>query len=100
VIVLSGDTPLLDGIKKLKEGEIDVMAETVAVFEWNVKSTGGNVDDFRKAFSHLGVAIYVAFANSPTGVKNAEHFDRGIKKLRESGGLEVILKKYGVHDWQ
>ncbi len=99
VIVLSGDTPLLDGIKKLKAGEIDMMVETVTVFEWNVKSTGGSVNDFRKAFSHLGVAIYVAFANNPTGAKNAERFDLGIKKLRESGRLEVILNKYGVRDW-
>jgi polar amino acid transport system substrate-binding protein len=100
VVVFNGNTPLLDGIDQLKKGKIDVMAETFSVFIWTVISNGGSPGDYRLAFLESGDPIYMAFANNETGTRYAAIFDEGIVRLRKSGQLATILKKYAISDWK
>ncbi len=100
IVILSGDSPLLDGIKQLDAGEIDVLPESIAVFSWNLKALGKSLADYRISYAHVGEAIYVAFANNEAGHQNLDRFDTGMKALRASGKLAAILKRYGQTDWE
>jgi polar amino acid transport system substrate-binding protein len=100
VVFFEGEKPLSEGIAQLKSGKIDVMAETLAVFVWTVRSEGGSPADYRVAFLQAGEAIYVAFAKNATGQKHAEIFDQGLERLRKSGELATLLKRYGLSDWE
>jgi len=100
VVYFQGETPLTDGIAQLNKGKIDVMAETLAVFIWTVRSEGGSPADYRVAYLQAGEAIYMAFAKNETGKRCAEIFDQGLARLRKSGELAMVLKKYGLPDWE
>lgn len=97
----SGDAPLKDGIAKLDRGEIDVMAETVAVWIWTVKSLGKSPGDYRVAYLHQSEPIYLAFtAQGTRGQRLATLWDTGLAEARRSGELKQILDKYGLVDWK
>ncbi len=100
VVYFEGETPLEDGIAQLKDGRIEVMAETLPVFIWKVRSGGGSVADYRVAYLQAGEPIYMAFSKNGVGVKYGMIFDEGIKRLRQSGELQAVLKKYGLEDWE
>jgi polar amino acid transport system substrate-binding protein len=100
VTFFEGETPLEDAIGHLKSGKIDVMAETLAVFVWTVRNQGGATGDYRMVFLQAGEPIYLAFAKNNTGAKCAKIFDEGMARLRKSGELAAILKKYGLSDWE
>jgi len=84
----------------LKEGKIDAMPETMAVFVWTVKGLGWSPSDFRIVHTHQNEPIYLAFSSTPEGVKYAKLFDDGVKKLRTSGVFGKLLKSYGMSDWK
>ncbi len=96
VIAFSGDEPLSEMIRKLRDGALDVVPETEAVFVWNVREQGFAPEDFRAEYTHTGDPIYVAFAAGEQGRKLAALFDAGILRLRESGELRRILERYGL----
>jgi polar amino acid transport system substrate-binding protein len=100
VVVFEGEAPLIDGISQLREGKIDVMAETLAVFIWTVRSQGGLPADYRVAYLQAGERIYMAFAKNDVGRRCAEIFDAGLGRLRKSGELAAVLKRYGLSDWE
>jgi len=100
VVVYDGENPLLDGIKQLNEGKIDVMAEAVQVFIWTARAAGHSPTEYRVAYTEVTEPIYVAFAKTEIGRRRADAFDVGIQKLRASGALAEILKKYGLSDWK
>jgi len=100
VVAFEGEAPLTDGISQLKDGKIDVMAETLAVFIWTVRSQGGSPADYRVAYLQAGEPIYMAFAKNDTGKRCAEIFDAGLARLRKSGELAAVLKRYGLSDWE
>lgn len=100
LVVLTGDTPLVEGLKKLNTGEIDVMVESQSVFVWNVKSSGLIPGNYRMAYSYPSEPLYMAFADTEGGRAQARWFDEGIAALRSGGQLAAILKKYGVTDWK
>jgi polar amino acid transport system substrate-binding protein len=100
VTFFGGETPLDDGIAQLKSGKIDVMAETLAVFIWTVRSQGGSPSDYRVAYLQAGEPIYMAFSKTDTGIQYAKIFDEGLVRLRKSGELANVLKKYGLSDWE
>ncbi len=100
VVYFQGETPLTDGIAQLNKGKIDVMAETLAVFIWTVRSEGGSPADYRVAYLQAGEAIYMAFAKTAAGERYARIFDEGLVRLRKSGELATILKRYGLPDWE
>jgi polar amino acid transport system substrate-binding protein len=100
IVYFQGETPLTDGIAQLKSGKIDVMAETLAVFIWTVRSEGGSPADYRVAFLQAGEPIYMAFAKNETGRRCAQIFDEGMARIRKSGELATVLKRYGLSDWE
>jgi polar amino acid transport system substrate-binding protein len=100
VTIFKGDTPLKDGIAKLRAGEIDIMPEAIPVFTWELKSEGLNIADFRIAYIHEGDDAFVAFAPNAAGKLHAAIFDEGIRRLRANGQLAKILAKYGLEDWK
>lgn len=100
VTVFKGETPLKDGIAKLRAGEIDIMPEAISVFTWELKSEGLSVADVRIAYIHEGDDAYVAFAPNAEGRKHAAILDEGIRRLRANGQLARILAKYGLDDWK
>ena len=100
VTVFQSDNPLIDALKKLDADELDVIAETVPVFIWNVKASGRKMSNYTLAFTHEGLPIYLAFSKSDQGAKYAAIFDAAIKSMRQSGELNRILASYGVPDWE
>jgi polar amino acid transport system substrate-binding protein len=100
IVFFEGETPLTDGISQLKEGKIDVMAETLAVFIWTVRSEGGSPGDYRVAYLQAGDPIYMAFSKNEAGKRYAALFDEGLTRLRKSGEFGALLKKYGLSDWE
>ncbi|MCX6956780.1 MAG: transporter substrate-binding domain-containing protein [Verrucomicrobia bacterium] len=101
VVWFKGETPLKDALAKLDGAEIDVMAETLAVWVWTVKESGRSPADYRMAYLHQAEPIYLAFAaQGEAGRKYAKIWDAGIKELRKNGTLAAILEKYSVSDWK
>lgn len=101
VVWLKGDAPLRDGIAKLDAGEINVMAETMAVWVWTVKSLGRSPADYRMAYLHQAEPIFLGFAvKGEQGRRYAQWWDEGLRELRTSGKLTAILSKYGLVDWK
>jgi len=94
-----GETPLLDAINLLDHGELDVIVEGKTVWLWTIKSSGRSNKDYRPVFQQPGDPIYIAFSPG-AGASLAKIFDEGMARLRASGQLGEILKKYLVGDWQ
>lgn len=100
VIRYSGDSALSDAIADLVAGKVDVVAEVYPVFAWTARSGGYKPEQFRLAYLHEAEPVYVAFAPTDEGRRHARLFDEGLRKLRASGKLAEILKRYGQDDWQ
>lgn len=100
VVRFGGETPLVDALKQLKAGKIDAIPETMAVFVWTVRGMGMTPSDFRIVHSHQNEAIYLAFSGNDDGKRFAGIFDEGMRKLRASGELLTLLKKYGLSEWK
>ncbi len=96
VSAFSGDDPLVEMIRKLHSGELDVVPETESVFVWNARVLGFAPEDFRSEYTHAGDPIYVAFSSGEQGRKWVALFDAGMQRLRESGELRRILERYGL----
>jgi polar amino acid transport system substrate-binding protein len=100
VVTFKGENPLADGLTALKEGKIDAMPETMAVFVWTAKGMGLSPSDFHIVHTHQNEPIYLAFSSTPAGVKFAKLFDEGVQKLRASGQFQKLLKSYAMSDWK
>jgi len=100
VVTFTGETPFADALTQLKEGKIDAMPETMAVFVWTTKGMGLSPSDFRIIHTHQNEPIYLAFSSADVGVKFAKLFDEGVQKLRVSGEFGKLLKAYGMSDWK
>lgn len=100
VVRFAGETPLVDALNQLKEGKIDAIPENISVFVWTAKSIGLSPADFRIVFTWQNEPIYLAFSKTPQGVKYAKLFDEGMGKLRASGELAALLKRYGMSEWK
>lgn len=101
VTVLTGDNPVPDGIRRLLDGQIDVLPEALPVFAWNAKLLGHPLGRFNVAFTQPGEPIFVAFSRkTPEAKRYAEIFDDGMRRLRDSGKLKAILARYGLEDWR
>lgn len=100
VIRYAGDTALRDAIADLVAGKVDVVVEVYPVFAWTARSGGYKPEQFRLAYLHEAEPVYIAFAPTDEGRRHARLFDEGLRKLRASGKLAEILKRYGQDDWQ
>ena len=97
---MSGDGALAKNLQKLMAGRLDVVIDDSYVLARTIKEL--QLED-RVSLSRdkTSVAVYVAF--SPANKLSplfAKLLTDGIARLRASGRLAEILKRYGVHDWQ
>ncbi len=96
-----GNDPLKKNIQLLLKGRIDAVIATDIVF-WHVATQIGVQNKLKSA----GIAgkpnkSYIAF--SPTLPKSKQYattLSNGITKLRKTGEMARILKKYGLTDWK
>lgn len=105
IYMASGNKPLEDNLKRLKNKEVDVVAEddnvinylmTAAGANYPIKSVGTPVKYEEINFNFL----YIAFSpKTPNAARYARMLDDGMKQLRESGELKKILDIYHVNDW-
>ena len=101
VIRIGGDNPIGAAIDQLKTGAIDALPETAPVFAWAVSDAGYDMSDFRAAHLRNSEMVFVAFApDGERGARYARIFDLGLQKLRQSGELDKILRRYGLTDWK
>ncbi len=100
VQVASGDDALSTNIKKLAAGRIGAAVEDRNVIEYFLADTGqqGNFE----IAGNLGEdPLYIAFP--PGGERSSEYarqLSEGVARMRASGELAALLKKYGLRDWQ
>ncbi len=100
VDILAGNTPLLANIKKLVGGRIDATIEDMNVFNHTAKKMG-MLDKVSMAGYSGKEKLYIAFSPAnPKSKQYAEILSNGIDKMRNSGELKTILKKYGLLDWK
>jgi polar amino acid transport system substrate-binding protein len=98
--IVSGGTALDTNMRKLLAGRIDVLVEDRNVVEHAL--AGSELADAFEIAGDLGEDdLFVAFSPAAEASDDyARLIDEGMQRLRASGELAAILRKYGVKDWQ
>jgi len=100
VQVMTGEHPLNRNLQKLVGGRIDVIVDNNAAIAYAAKKLGVS-DKIKPAWFGGEVSfIYIAFSpalNSST--RYARILSEGIKEIRNTGRLKIIMEKYGLQDW-
>ena len=99
--IIYGENSLEKNIRKLLFGRIDVVIEDRNVINLKLKEMGITKEITLAGLYDKGENVYVSF--SPVNPKSSEYtqiFSQGIRKLKDSGELAVILNKYGVVYWK
>ena len=97
----TGDDALQKNLKKLALGRIDVLIDDEMVVRYTAKELGLS-DKIEDAGAYTLADqeiewVSIGFGKSnPKSQEYIEAFDAGMKKIRESGELDRILKKYGL----
>lgn len=97
VNVAYGDRPLLNNVRMLLAGRVNVLVETPAVMDALLAEHGleGRLREAGAEASGDG-RLYLACTNSPRGRLFTERFDAGWQHLQASGVLGEIYGRYGV----
>jgi len=105
VQIISAETTFDKNVKKVLAGRIDAMFEDKFVLghylkqhgmEDKIADAGTSVDPNYLDEEYL----YIGFSKKkPNSKVNSAVLSSGIKELRKSGKLKIILDKYGVTDW-
>lgn len=96
-----GNDPLERNIRMLLAGRIDLLIESAVVLQSKLSDLGLSgeiveVDQLPKQDK-----LYIACSpQSENAGKYIEMLDEGVTRLRQSGELERILKRYGLSDWE
>ncbi|ALS97236.1 substrate-binding periplasmic protein [Lacimicrobium alkaliphilum] len=102
--VLFGTEPLKQGLRMLRAGRIDVMAEDESVFSYYIEQQASRASYINAGMidsSQTDTKVYIAFSPAkPESEGLAETLSRGIADLRASGELSAILQRYGLRDWR
>ena len=99
VQIVTGDKPLLQNIRKLKERRIDTLIENRLVMEFSIRKY--RVDGFRLAGCEDPTSLHIAFSPKRDDAgRLAEVINSGIREFRKNGRLAAILASYGVPDWK
>lgn len=95
--VASGQRPLLNNLRMLLAGRVDILVETPAVIDALLAEQGlaGKVREAGVASDGDG-RLYLACTNSPRGETFVSLFDEGWTRLLSSGRLADIYARYGV----
>jgi len=102
-----GEAPEEQNFRKLLIGRIDIWIANISNIEYllskKIKS-GDNKAERVIGLSDVPITnevnVYPIFYNNENGQIYAKMFTHGIQKLRNSGLLDNILKKYGLKDWK
>ncbi len=98
--IASGDNALDINFKKLAVKRIGALIENGNVAEYHLADSK-QVGKFQAAGETEADAVFIAFSPaSPNGKQYAKLLSDGVAKMRASGELAAILKKYGLSDWQ
>ena len=97
--IVSGETGLMQNIRKLLLERVDAIIEDRSVFQYYLHQTKNT-----NRFSEAGVAylekVYIAFSpKNPSAKQYARILSNAMMALRASGKLTEILERYGLHDW-
>ena len=101
VQVLSGNNCVERNLRKLLDSRIDVYLEDRNVAFYTAKQM--NIIDEIEFGGTEGkpIAMYIGFSSAnPESKTYARLLSEGIKRMRKSGQLAKILKKYSVKDWK
>ncbi len=99
--VTRGDRPLQRNIRMLLAKRVDLVLESVPALEHTATEMG--VLDQLKQVSPLPDSPPLHIACSPRKPGSREYvkaLDEGIRELRRSGELQLILDRYGMQDWK
>lgn len=98
--VASGDAALDTNVKKLAAGRVGAIVEDRNVAEYLLADLGQQAE-FESAGDLGEDALYIAFSPAnPNGKEYARLLAEGVDKMRASGELATLLKKYGLQDWK
>ncbi len=97
---LPGDDNLLHRmLNLLRHGRIGAFIENKDVLYFVFDTN--EILDIREAGTRGSDNIYIAFSpNNPKSKEYAKILSDGLRHLRQSGELAVILKKYSLNDWR
>ena len=100
VQIASGDTALDTNIKKLKAGRIGAAVEDRNVVEYYLAGSGQQAAV--EIAGDLGEdPLFIAFSPTLDGAAEyANLLSAGVERMRASGELATLLKKYGLQDWK
>lgn len=96
-----GENALSLNISKLLEKRIDVTIENKNVFLYTAKKMGVSDQIISVGSEVSSDKLYIAF--SPKIKQSPEYariFTKGIRKLIQTGEIEIILEKYGLEYWK
>lgn len=100
VQVIGGDNAPLLNFKKILVGRITTFNEDAALFGF-ITMKAGITDQFDVAGSLGNNDQYMGFSpKHPMARQLAYVYDKGIRELRKTGQLQLILDRYGVEDWE
>ena len=97
----TGETALDTLMEKLMKGEIDLVLEDPFVFLLRSKELYLSAKVRKAGDMGAGEPLYIAFSPEHAGSRElAAQLSKGIARLRSSGRLTAIMKKYGLSDWK
>jgi polar amino acid transport system substrate-binding protein len=101
VVLLIGNSVFAKNLKKLGHKRIDVVLMDKVSGKYAVQTSVKQGVVKLLGCSGVPANLYLAFSgrNSEISKKLAPIFDKGIEKLRNSGGFKEILIKYGLQHW-
>ncbi|MCJ8273587.1 MAG: transporter substrate-binding domain-containing protein [Psychrosphaera sp.] len=100
-VYLHGDDIVKRAFDMLRRGRLDAWEDSQTLLNYHIYSHG--IEDLRietliKPYSSTGDLLFSG--KNPKSKEYAAFFSAGIKQLRKSGKLKIILEKYGLKDWQ
>ncbi len=99
VQLLAGDDALIRNLRKLAAGRVDVIVDDRNRVQSTI-GTLGLADRIEIVWRSAAEPVYVAF--SPAAPKAALYkrlVDEGVQRLRASGRLAELLRRYNLTDW-
>jgi polar amino acid transport system substrate-binding protein len=96
-----GNNALEQNIAKLLAGRIDTTVETNLVMPEKLRELNLENDIVQAGALTPANSLYIACSPvKSTSVMYLQWFDQGIQRLRQSGKLQKILRRYQLQDWE
>lgn len=96
VQILPGDNALVQNLRKLEAGRVDLVPEDFSVLRYTLDNIGMQ-DAFEIVLSPEVSELYIAFSPAlDSSDLYAAQLGEGLQRLRTSGRLEEILARYGL----